>query len=41
MPCKKFATLCLFIETMPIYKAGATINGNNEVYRETTPSNLK
>jgi hypothetical protein len=31
MPCKKFATLRLFVETMPIYKAVATGNGNNEI----------
>jgi hypothetical protein len=38
---KKFATLRLFIETMPIYKAVASGNGNIEFYRETTRSNLK
>jgi hypothetical protein len=38
---KKFATLCLFIETMPIFKAVASGNGNIEFYRETTCSNLK
>ncbi len=26
-PCNKFATLRLFVETMPIYKAVATGNG--------------
>jgi hypothetical protein len=38
---KKFATLRLFVETMPIYKAVASGNGNIEFYRETTRSNLK
>jgi hypothetical protein len=38
---KKFATLHLFVETMPIYKAVASGNGNIEFYRETTRSNLK
>jgi hypothetical protein len=38
---QKFATLRLFVETMPIYKAVATGNGNNETYREATRSNLK
>jgi hypothetical protein len=37
----KFATLRLFIETMPIYKAVASRNGNKEFYKETTGSNLK
>jgi hypothetical protein len=41
MPCKKFATLRLFVETMPIYKAVATRNGKKEFYKETTCSNLK
>jgi hypothetical protein len=41
MPCKKFATLRLFVETMPICKAVASGNGNIEFYRETTRSNLK
>jgi hypothetical protein len=27
---KKFAALQLFVETMPIYKAVATRNGNND-----------
>ncbi len=40
-PCKKLATLPLFVETMPIYKAVATGNGNNKFYRETTRSNCK
>ncbi len=30
----KFATLRLFVKTMPIYKAVATPNGKNEFYRE-------
>jgi hypothetical protein len=38
---QKFATLRLFVETMPIYKAVASGNGNIEFYRETTRSNLK
>jgi hypothetical protein len=38
---KKFATLRLFFETMPIYKAVASGNGNIEFYRESTRSNLK
>jgi hypothetical protein len=38
---KKFSTLRLFVETMPIYKAVASGNGNIEFYRETTCSNLK
>ncbi len=37
----KFATLRLFVETMPIYKAVATGNGKNQFYRETTRSNCK
>jgi hypothetical protein len=37
---KKFATLRLFVETMPIYKAVASGNGNIEFYRETTRSDL-
>jgi hypothetical protein len=37
----KFAALCLFVETIPIYKAVATGKGNNEFYREWTRSNLK
>jgi hypothetical protein len=41
MPCKKFATPRLFFETMPIYKAVASGNGNIEFYRETTHANLK
>jgi hypothetical protein len=35
---KKFATLRLVVQTMPIYKAVAS---GNEFYRETTRSNLK
>jgi hypothetical protein len=38
---KKFATLRLFVETMPIYKAVASGNGNIEFYIETTGSNSK
>jgi hypothetical protein len=38
---KKFATLRLFVETMPIYKAIASGSGNIEFYRESTCSNLK
>jgi hypothetical protein len=38
---KIFATLRLFVETMPIYKAVASGNGNIEFYRETTRSNLE
>jgi hypothetical protein len=38
---QKFATLCLFVETMPIYKAVESVNGNIEFYRETTRTNLK
>jgi hypothetical protein len=38
---KKFATLRLVVQTMPIYKAVASGNGNIEFYRETTRSNLK
>ncbi len=38
---KKFATLRLFVETMPIPKAVASRNGNIEFYRESTRSNLK
>jgi hypothetical protein len=41
MPCKKYATLRLFVMTMPIQKAIATGNGNIEFYRETARSNLK
>ncbi len=37
----KFATLRLFVETMPIYKAVSTGNRNNEFYRETTRSDWK
>ncbi len=35
MPCKKFATLRLFVEIMPICKAEASGNGNIEFYRES------
>jgi hypothetical protein len=35
-PCKKFAMLCLFIETMPIYKAIATGNRKNEFKLQIT-----
>jgi len=38
---KKFATLRLFVETTPIYKALASGNENIEFYRESTRSNLK
>ncbi len=31
----------LFVETMPIYKAVATGNRNNEFYRDTARSNCK
>jgi hypothetical protein len=37
----KFAALRLFVETMPIYKAVATGNRNNELYREMARSNWK
>jgi hypothetical protein len=37
----KFATLCLFVVTMPIQKAVASGKGNNEYYRRKTRSNLK
>jgi hypothetical protein len=37
----KFAALRLFVVTMPIQKAVATGNGNNEFYIETTRSNSK
>jgi hypothetical protein len=37
----KFAALCLFVKTMPIYNALATGNRNNELYRETARSNWK
>ncbi len=37
----KFAALRLFVMTMPIQKAVATGNGNNEFYIETTRSNCK
>jgi hypothetical protein len=38
---QKFAALSLFVVTMPIYKAVATGNGNNEFYREPACSNCK
>ena len=38
MPCQKFATLRLFVMTMPIQKAVATGNGNIEFNRETARS---
>ncbi len=37
----KFAALRLFVETMPIYKAVATGNRKNKLYRETARSNWK
>jgi hypothetical protein len=37
----KFAALRLFVETIPIYKAVASGNGNIEFYRETARSNFK
>jgi hypothetical protein len=37
----KFAALRLFVETIPIYKAVASGNGNNKFYRETARSNFK
>jgi hypothetical protein len=37
----KLAALRLFVEPMPIYKAVATGNGNNELYRETARPNWK
>jgi hypothetical protein len=37
----KFTALRLFVETMPIYKAVATGNWNNELSRETAHSNWK
>jgi hypothetical protein len=37
----KFAALRLFVETIPIYKAVASGNGNIEFYRETACSNFK
>jgi hypothetical protein len=37
----KFAALRLFVKTMHIYKAVATGNRNNELYRETAGSNWK
>jgi hypothetical protein len=36
-----FAALRLFVVTMPIQKAVATGNGNNDFYIETTRSNYK
>jgi hypothetical protein len=37
----KFAALRQFVETIPIYKAVASGNGNKEVYKEITCSNFK
>jgi hypothetical protein len=37
----KFAALRLFVETIPIYKAVASGNGNKEFYKEITCSNFK
>jgi hypothetical protein len=37
----KLAALPLFVETIPIYKAVASGNGNIEFYRETARSNFK
>jgi hypothetical protein len=37
----KFAALRLLDETIPIYKALASGNGNIEFYRETARSNFK
>jgi hypothetical protein len=37
----KLATLHLFVETIPIYKAVASGNGNKEFYKEFTRSNFK
>jgi hypothetical protein len=37
----KFAALRLFVETIPIYKAVASGNGNKEFYKEITRSNFK
>ncbi len=37
----KFAALRLFVETIPIYKAVASGNGNKEYYKEITRSNFK
>jgi hypothetical protein len=37
----KFAALRLFVETIPIYKAVASENGNIEFYREMARSNFK
>jgi hypothetical protein len=37
----KFTALRLFVETIPIYKAVASRNGNIEFYRETARSNFK
>ncbi len=37
----KFAALCLFVKTIPIYKAVASGKGNNEFYEDGTRSNLK
>jgi hypothetical protein len=37
----KFAALRLFVETIPVYKAVASGNGNKEFYQEITRSNFK
>jgi hypothetical protein len=37
----KFATLRLFVDTIPVYKAVAIGKRNNEYYRRRTRSNLK
>jgi hypothetical protein len=37
----QFAALRLFVETIPIYKAVVSGNGNIEFYRETARSNFK
>jgi hypothetical protein len=37
----KFEALRLFVETISIYKAVASGNGNIEFYRETAHSNFK
>jgi hypothetical protein len=37
----KFAALRLFVQTIPIYKAVASGNGNKKFYKEITRSNFK
>jgi hypothetical protein len=37
----KFAALRPYVETIPIYKAVVSGNGNIEFYRETAQSNFK